>query len=533
MPVKSIAMLIAVAVVSSTSDAATAADARPNIVFILCDDLGYGDVRCLNPQGRIDTPNMDRIAREGMIFSDAHSGSAVCSPTRYGLITGRYAWRSRLQQGVLGGLSPRLIERGHLTVAALLKDRGYHTACFGKWHLGMDWIVHDGKKVTELGIETPDQVWNVDYSQPIANGPNAVGFDEYFGISASLDMVPYTFIEDDHVAVLPTAEKEFPMVLGRAGDMTRKGPAAPDFEAGGVLPALTRRAVDYINRRGATARSGNPFFLYLPLASPHTPIEATPEWRGKSGLNAYADFVMQTDFAIGRVLAALDEQKLAGNTLVLMASDNGCSPYAQFDELLAKGHNPNSIFRGNKADIFEGGHHVPLLVRWPAKVKPGTTSDRLVWLGDFMAMCAEIVGATLPAGAGEDSVSFLPALRQSKDESPRAAVVHHSSNGSFAIREGAWKLILCPGSGGWSAPRPGRDDTSGLPLIQLYELTKDAGELHNAQAEYPEVVMRLTAQLERYVAEGRSTPGAMQANAVAVDIWKAGKAAHQPLQKKP
>jgi arylsulfatase A-like enzyme len=530
---KTIWVCLTVVAIAIRAAPAPAAEPGPNIVFILCDDLGYGDVHCLNPQGKIPTPNIDRIAREGMIFTDAHSGSAVCSPTRYGLLTGRYAWRSRLQQGVLGGLSPRLIEPHRMTVAALLKENGYHTACFGKWHLGMDWDVKDEKKITELGIETPDQVWNVDYSRPIANGPNAVGFDEYFGISASLDMVPYTFIENDHVAVLPTAEMEFPMVLGRAGDMTRKGPAAPHFDAGGVLPALTQRAVDYIHRRAAAARGGHPFFLYLPLASPHTPVAATPEWRGKSGLNAYADFVMQTDFGIGRVLAALDEQNLEGNTLVLMASDNGCSPYAQFDELLAQGHNPNFMFRGNKADIYEGGHHVPLLARWPANVKPGTTSDRLVCLTDFMATCAEIVGAALPPDAGEDGVSFLPALLQEKNESPRAAVVHHSSNGSFAIREGAWKLALCPGSGGWSAPRPGREDASGLPLVQLFDLKGDIGEQHNAQAEQPEVVQRLTALLERYAAEGRSTPGPKQTNAVRVDLWKAGKAAHQPLTRKP
>jgi arylsulfatase A-like enzyme len=397
----------------------------------------------------------------------------------------------------------------------------------------MDWVLREGKQVTKLGIETPDQVWNADYARPIANGPNAVGFDEYFGISASLDMVPYTFIENDHVAVLPTAEKEFLMVLGLAGDKTRKGPAAPEFDAADVLPALTAKAVEYIRRQAAGAREGKPFFLYLPLASPHTPIAATPEWRGKSGLSAYADFVMQTDAGIGQVLAALDAQKLAENTLVIVASDNGCSPYAQFDELLAKGHNPNHVFRGHKADIYDGGHHVPFLVRWPAKVKAGTTTDRLVCLTDFLATCADIVGVKLPDDAGEDSVSFLPTILGRPAVPPRTAVVHHSSNGSFAIREGAWKLALCPGSGGWSAPRPGRDDASGLPMVQLFDMEKDIGEQHNVQDEHPDVVARLTALLEKYVADGRSTPGIAQKNAVPVDIWAAGKAAHRPLEKKP
>jgi arylsulfatase A len=509
-----------------------AADAKPNIVFILCDDLGYGDVKCLNSEGKIPTPNFDRVAAEGMIFTDAHSGSAVCTPTRYGLMTGRYAWRSRLQQGVLGGLSPRLIEPGRLTLAAYLKSQGYHTACFGKWHLGMNWAIRDGKKVTELGIEAPDEVWNVDYSRPIADGPNAVGFDEYFGISASLDMVPYTFIENGHVAALPTVDKDFAMMFGRTGRPTRKGPAAFEFDAADVLPVLTRRSVEYIGQHARDSRNGTPFFLYLPLASPHTPIAPTAEWHGKSGLNHYADFVMQTDASIGHVLEALDEQGLAENTLLVVASDNGCSPEAQFDELLAKGHNPNHVLRGHKADIFDGGHRVPYLVRWPARVKGGRKSDRLVCLTDFLATCADIVGVRLPVDAGEDSVSLLPALLGKADSPPRSAVVHHSSNGSFAIREGGWKLALCPGSGGWSAPRPGRDDASELPPVQLYDMTSDPGERKNVQAEHPEVVARLTALLEKYVADGRSTPGPAQSNTVPVDIWKAGKAARVPLPKK-
>ena len=451
-----------------------------------------------------------------MIFTDAHSGSAVCTPTRYGLMTGRYAWRSRLQEGVLGGLSPRLIEPGRMTVASLLKSHGYHTACFGKWHLGMDWVLREGKQVTQLGIETPEQVWNVDYSRPIANGPNAVGFDEYFGISASLDMVPYTFIYNEHVAVLPSVEKDFLMMLERAGGKTtRKGPAAAEFEAGDVLPTLTRKAVEYIDRQAAKEGQGKPFFLYLPLASPHTPITATPEWRGKSGLNPYADFVMQTDSSIGQVLAALEKHQFAENTLVILTSDNGCSPEAKFDELLAKGHNPNYTFRGHKADIYEGGHHVPFIVRWPAKVRAGTTSDRLVCLTDFLATCAEIVDIRLPADAGEDSVSFLPTLVCMPEAPPRSAVVHHSINGSFAIREGTWKLALCPGSGGWSAPRPGRDDAGALPLVQLFDLGKDAAEKDNLQGKHPEVVARLTALLEKYVADGRSTSGLAQPNAIA------------------
>src|ERR1051325_6936847 len=256
--------------------------AAPNIVYILCDDLGYGDVRCLNPNGKIPTPNVDRLAASGMIFTDAHSSSAVCSPTRYGILTGRYNWRSRLKSGVLGGMSPRLIEPGRLTVPAFLKQHGYHTAGIGKWHLGMDWVLNPGGEKFNDTIEKGEDGWRVDFSRPIRNGPTSLGFDFFFGISASLDMVPYTFIENDRVTTVPTTDKAFPMMLGRSGTMTRKGPAAAGFDAMNVLPALTRKALDYIGQRAPDAKTGAPFFLYLPLNAPHTPIAPAPEWQGKS-----------------------------------------------------------------------------------------------------------------------------------------------------------------------------------------------------------------------------------------------------------
>ena len=492
---------------------------RPSIVFILCDDLGYGDVQCLNPNGKIATPRLDQIAKEGMTFTDAHSGSGVCSPTRYGVMTGRYAWRSKLQSGVLGGLSPRLIEQDRLTVAQMLKTAGYHTACVGKWHLGMDWVKLPGKQVTELNIEPLEQNRNVDYTQPITNGPNALGFDEYFGISASLDMVPYTFIENDHLTVQPTEENAFAMMLGRPGGKTRLGPAAPGFEAHDVLPTLTQRAVSIIKARGQPAQHGQPFFLYLPLASPHTPIAPTPEWQGKSQLNPYADFVMQTDHCIGQVMDALDKEGLAENTLLIVTSDNGCSPQADFPELLKLGHNPSYHFRGHKADIYEGGHRVPFLARWKGQVAAGSQCDDTICLTDFMATCAEITGTKLPDTAAEDSVSFLPALRGTVDRPQRPAVVHHSVNGSFAIRDGQWKLALCPGSGGWSQPTPGKEPAD-APPVQLFDLAKDIGEQTNLVDQHPEQVTRLTQLLEQFVANGRSTPGEPQANAVPVRLLK-------------
>ena len=439
-------LLVPLAFLAAAAAALAADLSKPNVIVILCDDLGYGDVKANHPDSKIPTPHMDRLAREGVRFTDAHTPSSVCTPTRYGLLTGRYNWRTKLQHGVLGGLSPRLIEQGRETLASLLKKQGYHTAVVGKWHLGMDWVKLPGREVSELSVETAAQVRNVDYTQPFANGPLAVGFDRYFGIAASLDMVPYTFLENDRVTVQPTIDRTFPLHPGY-DPQCRVGPAAPGFEVEHVQPEFTRQAVRYIEDR---ARTGQPFFLYLPLASPHTPIAPNKEWIGKSGLNLYADFVMETDWAVGQVLAALDRTGAAANTLVVFTSDNGCSPSAKIEVLAAKGHAVSGPLRGHKADVFDGGHRVPFFVRWPARVKPAV-SDQLVCLTDVFATCAEITGMRLPANAGEDSFSFLPVLL-GRGPSARDSVVHHTISGAFAIRQGPWKLALCPGSGGWSAP---------------------------------------------------------------------------------
>ncbi|MHC1769323.1 MAG: arylsulfatase [Verrucomicrobiia bacterium] len=485
--------------------------AKPNIVFILADDLGYGDVRCLHPNGQIPTPQLDRLAASGMVFTDAHTSSSVCTPTRYGLLTGRYNWRSRLKRGVQGGFSPPLIEPGRLTVGRFLQQNGYHTACIGKWHLGMDWPLQSGAAPFNDSIERGEEGWRADFTQPIRNGPTRTGFSYYYGISASLDMVPYTFIKDDRVTRLPTQDKSFPMLLGYT-NQTRRGPAAADFEAVDVLPKLTRRAVEYLEQRAPYARRGQPFFLYLPLAAPHTPTIPAVEWRGKSGLNAYGDFVMQTDAAVGTVLDTLRRLDLETNTLLIFASDNGCSPEAKYPELLAKGHNPSALLRGTKADIFEGGHRVPFFVRWPARVEGGGRSDQLVCLNDFFATCSEILDQPLPVDAAEDSVSFLPALEGRATGPLREALVHHSINGSFAIRQGSWKLALCPDSGGWSPPRPGSPESKSLPPVQLYDLSRDIGETNNLALAHPDVVERLRSLLEKYVADGRSTPRPSQPN---------------------
>lgn len=498
---------------------AAAGAEKPNIVFILCDDLGYGDVSCYNPQGKIRTPQVDRLAAEGLRFTDAHTTSAVCTPTRYSLLTGRYSWRSRLQAGVLGGLSPTLIEPGRLTVAELLKQQGYATAAVGKWHLGLDWAQVPGRPAPPPNaIETAEHHASVDYLLPIARGPLQAGFDEFFGIAASLDMVPYTFILNDRVVSAPTASKRFPMMLGKTNAFTRLGPAAPEFNADQVLPELTRHAVAWIGQHAQAAKDGRPFFLYLAFASPHTPIVPAKRWQGRSGLNPYADFVMQTDDAVGQVLAALDRHELATNTLVIFTSDNGCSPQADLPTLRKAGHEPSGPWRGYKADLWEGGHRVPFLVRWPGRVKAGATAADLVSLVDFMATCAELLGVTLPPHAAEDSISFLPVLRGEKGR--RDTLVCHSVSGKFALRQGAWKLCLAPGSGGWSEPRDNAALKQGLPELQLYDLERDPGETRNLHQEHPDRVDQMLRRLEHIVQDGRSTPGPRQTNAVAVDIWK-------------
>jgi arylsulfatase A len=496
---------------------------RPNIVYILTDDHGYGDVSRLNPAGRIPTPHIDRIAREGIVFSDAHSGSSVCTPTRYGILTGRYSWRSRLKSGVLGGLSPRLIEQGRMTVATLLREQGYRTACIGKWHLGMDWVLKEGKAVRELGVESPDQVWNVDFTQPIRRGPNSAGFDYFFGISASLDMVPYAYIENDKVTEAPDRDSDFPWFHGRER-RTRRGPAAPGFDASDVLGEFTRRAVEYIAGRAEKARGGEPFFLYFPLASPHTPILPTAEWQGKSGVNAYADFTMETDSSVGQILKALDDHGLAGNTLVIFTADNGSSPEADFPQLAAAGHHPSGPFRGHKADLFEGGHRVPFFARWPGRIAPGAEYPHTICLTDLLATCADLLEVKLPDDAGEDSVSLLPVFLGRTKAPLRDITVHHSVNGSFAIRQGRWKLLLCPDSGGWSAPRRGSAEAATLPPVQLYDLDTDPGERTNLQAQHTALVGEMIEALNKIVADGRSTPGAPQINHGPVDIWRGGPA---------
>lgn len=468
--------------------------ASPNIIFILSDDLGYGDVSALNENSKIQTPNIDRLAHEGVMFTDAHSSSAVCTPTRYGILTGRYNWRSTLKNSVLSGWNHSLIPHDRKTMAAMLHDKNYNTAGIGKWHLGWGWD----------NIEKGND--SVRFDRPIKNGTTTLGFDYFYGICGSLDMAPYVYVENDMPTALPNRSTEH----GGMG-FWRNGPTASDFDHEQVLPNLIDHAEKYIATK---AKDKKPFFLYLALTAPHTPILPTKEFKGKSGLNAYGDFVLMVDAMMGRVLLAIDKAGISENTIVVFTSDNGCSPSANFDELEKKGHYPSYIFRGYNADLFDGGHRIPCILRWPAEVKPQQV-DQTICLTDFMATFASVTGYQLNDNEGEDSFNLLPLLLDNYPEVfQRKATVHSSINGSFSLRKGKWKMLFSASSGGWSYPKPGKDDgvIANLPPYQLYDLETDPGETENLYEKYPEIAKELRTLMIKYIEDGRSTSGAHQKN---------------------
>ena len=486
---------------------------RPNIIFILADDLGYGDIKAFNSGSKIPTPNIDQLASEGMRFTDAHSTSAVCTPTRYALLTGRYNWRSSLKSGVLTGKSKALIPKTRTTVASLLKSKGYETAFIGKWHLGWDWGLKDGAEFQDGGWNSAD-FDQIDFKKPVRNTPNDLGFDYAYGHAGSLDMAPYIYVENGEA----TAQPDKVTIDEGEYSWWREGPTSPDFIHEEVTPNFFDRSLKYIQTK---ANQENPFFLYLALPSPHTPILPPKKWQGKSGLLPYGDFMMMIDDYIGKLNQALKDAGIDQNTLVVFTSDNGCSPAAGFDKLIEMGHFPSSHFRGHKADIYEGGHRVPFIAKWPATIKEGTVREETISLVDFFATAAAIAKYSLSDTEGEDSYSLIPLFDiENKPSSFREATVFHSIEGSFAIRKGDWKLIFAKGSGGWSFPRPGDPAEADLPEVQLYNLANDPGETTNLEAAESERVEELTQIMIRYIKEGRSTPGIPQSNDTYDGEWK-------------
>ncbi len=478
----------------------------PNIVIIYADDLGYGDVGCYNPErGKIPTPHIDRLAAEGMRFTDGHSSSAVCTPSRYTILTGRYHWRSRLQRGIVKLWEEPLITPDRLTIAGFAQQQGYRTACVGKWHLGWDWGIPEkeaeyfkelrGPKV----VQNPDlkataqhkEAWKNVFSKPISGGPVAVGFDEYFGTDVP-NWPPYCFIENDRTVGIPS-EYGAP-ILFKPHFANIQGPALPEWSLEAILPELGKRSSEFIERE---AKRESPFFLYLSLTSPHTPLSMNEEWQGKSQLNPYADLVMETDAIVGKLLDAIEKSGEAKNTLVLFTSDNGCAKYIGVEDLQENGHFPSGPLRGFKGDFWEGGHRVPFIVRWPEVVAAGAINHQLVHQADLMASLADIVGVSLPKNAGEDSFSLFPLLKGG-DKPIRKTAVSTSAQGFPAFRVGKWKYI------------------STNQKEQLFDLESDLEEVTDLASKEPDRVAAMQRRLERLITQGRSNPGPQQANDVRV-----------------
>lgn len=459
------------------------AQEKPNIIYILADDLGYGDLKCLNANSQIPTPNLDRLCAEGMHITDAHSNSSVSTPTRYGILTGRYAFRSSLKKGVLGGYSRPLIEKERTTVATILKKSGYQTAVFGKWHLGLGWAKKsDDKTVNKKNPDLTNEN-TTDFLAPLTDTPNDHGFDYSYIIPASLDMEPYLFIENREV-VNPNL-KTVEGADGARGDFWRKGLCSEDFVIPQTLDIIADKAANYISNY----KSDKPYFVYLPLTAPHTPWLPAEKFRGKSGAGVYGDFVCHVDDVVGRILDAVDKTGNSENTLIIFTSDNG-SDWKKEDLAAFPKHQANYIFKGEKSDIWDGGHHIPFLVRWPNVVKKATVSKALVCLTDFTATCAEITGQKLKEGDAEDSFSMYSIFKgNSSSKTTRKDLIHHGIFGMFSLRQGDWKFVDGEGSGGWSSA------TDSLPG-QLYNMRKDPSEKVNLYIKYPEKVEKLKQRLE-------------------------------------
>jgi arylsulfatase A len=472
---------------------------KPNIVLIFGDDMGIDAVSAFNKKLGLKMPHLDRLVAEGMSFMDGHSTSGVCTPSRYGLLTGRYHWRSRLKRGIVGKWERPLIEKGRLTLASMLKQHGYTTRMIGKWHLGHNWPKQDGGTTERMG--------EIDFTGSITGGPNAIGFDYWFGDDVP-NWPPYAWRENDRILGKITTTAKAIGITKSVG--VSDGPAVADWSLEAVLPEYAKRCAGFIRSQADTKK---PFFLYFPMPSPHTPISPDKNWKGKTGISDYADFLLETDWAVGEVLRALKESDQAKDTLVIFTTDNGTSPKANFTLLESKGVNLRANFRGTKADAFEGGHRVPFVVRWPGHIDAGVRNQRTIVQTDVFATIAEIIDHKIPANAAEDSFSLLPILTGTDADAPlHEAIINHSISGHFAVRSGKWKLLFCRGSGGWSEPREPVAAKQKLPEIQLFDLEFDQKETTNLASKYPDVVKRLTAQLHRYVEAGRSTPGPRQAN---------------------
>ena len=481
--------------------AAAAEVKRPNIVILYADDMGYGDLGANNPASKIPTPHLDRLAAEGMRFTDAHSSSGICTPSRYAMLTGRHHWRDF--HGIAGAFDGTVFKPGQLTLPAMLRQRGYATACIGKWHLGMDWDAIRKPGTSKKSIEHTD----FDWTKRFPGGPLDHGFGYHFGDNV-INFPPYAWIENDRLVAPPDVTLRNVPGKPKEGEWEcRPGPARSDWDFYQVLPTLTRKGVEYIRSRKGQEQ---PFFLYFPLPSPHAPIVPTDAFDGKSKAGAFGDFVVQTDDACGQLLAALRESGLESNTMVIFSADNGPENYAyardeKFDHWSA------APFRGLKRDIYEGGHHVPFVLKWPGVTKAGSVSDALISQVDLIATFAALLNFDLPRNAAEDSFNFLPWLKGEAKTPPRTMAVHNTNAKQYAIRDGDWLLVNAKSGHTSRQPPPAWTLKHNQPPdddqpVELYNLKDDIGQRHNLAAKHPDKVTRLSALLKKIQDQGHSAP---------------------------
>ncbi len=484
----------------------------PNILIIFADDLGYGDVSCYNPESRIPTPNLNKLAEEGIRFTDAHSPSTVCTPSRYSLLTGRMAFRAGMMGVFTGAGGPSLIEAGRLTLPQMLKNQGYATAAFGKWHIGLTFYDKEGRPINENGL---DAVKRIDYSRPISGGPTQRGFDRFFGTACcpTTDWL-YAYIDGDRIPVPPTGILDrSPLPKHPYSRDNRPGMIAPDFDLEQVDLVFLEKSQAFLEKHVANFPD-QPFFLFHSTQAVHLPSFPAPQFQGKSGSGPHGDFIYELDYIVGELLKTLDRLGVADNTLVLFSSDNGPETLTTYYMRTEQGHDPARPWRGMKRDQWEGGHRVPLVVRWPGKIQPGTVTSQLTSLTDVMATLAAIVGADLPEAAAEDSTNILPVLQGRRDLNPiREFLIQQSrQKDCLSIRNGTWKLLDHKGSGGNRYENNDLLQTYFIPDSdpeapgQLYDLESDPGETHNLYSQRPEIVEKLKKQLELFVKNGRSAP---------------------------
>lgn len=486
----------------------TAAD-RPNVVIILSDDMGYGDVTALNQDSRIPTPNLDRLAKESLSFTDAHSAGSYCVPSRYGLLTGRYMWRTRLGSGGnLANFGGTLIEPGRKTIANLLQDEGYFTGLVGKWHQGIDWKIHDESAREDIRTNTNYQDFkNIDFSSPVVKGLNDYGFDYSFATTGSAEMNPCTFIENNRAVVIPTltsqqAEEKYGEWYGRDDNIIAEG-----YTMDLLIPTLSQKACDFVEM-ASRKKPNQPFFLYYAMTTPHNPIVPNKEFVGKSKAGAYGDFVVELDHHVGKILEKITEMGIEKNTIVIFTSDNGpvnrTKGYSQRwvrGDTAIYGHDSNGPLNGWKGGLLEGGHRVPFLVRWPDKIKAGESCATTITFNDVIPTLAEMLNTQLDKNTAEDGQSFFKALTgEARPRSFHEAIVHNNSKGTFAIREGAFKLTI-------DGPKTTEEvvDAAFPASFSLYDLDKDLEENNDLSQDHPEKVKEMHALLKKYIREGRST----------------------------